>query len=112
MSETTANQPKTSPNAFGYFVLLFCILVPTIGTFVFFVILDHLSHERLAFGGAACVYLGSVILGLSSAKKFRECYGRAEFWTLITAVVLSGISGLVAAGAMILSYAAAGLHIQ
>ena len=111
MSDIVANQPKTS-SAFGYFVLSFCLLVPTIGTLVFFILLDHLSNERLAFGGAACVYLSSVILGLFNTKRFREHYGPAEFWALVVGIALSGVSSLVAAGTLLLSYVAAGLHIH
>jgi MFS family permease len=111
MSEIVVNQPRTS-SAFGYFVLSFCLLVPTIGTFVFFILLDHLGHERLALGLAACICMSSVILGLSSTKRFKTHYGHAEFWALIVGIVLSGVSGLAAAGTMILSYVAAGLHIH
>ena len=112
MSEIVANQPKTTSSAFGYFVLSFCLLVPTVGPLVFFILLDRLGHERLAFGVAACICLSSVILGLSSTKRFRKHFGRAEFWALIVGIVLSGVSGLAAAGTMILSYVAAGLHIH
>ena len=111
MSAIATHQPKTTCSALDYFVLSFCLLVPTIGTLVFFMLLDHLGHERLAFGVAACVYLSSVILGLFSSKRLRE-YGRAEFWALVAGIVLSGVSALVTAGAMILSYVAAGLHIH
>lgn len=106
-----ADQLKSASSAFGYFVLSFCLAVPTIGTIVFFILLDHFANERLAFGGMACVYLSSVILGLLSAKRFRQ-YGRAEFWALIVGIVLNGVSGLMAVGTMILSYVAAGLHIR
>jgi hypothetical protein len=112
MSEIVVNQPKATCGAFGYFVLSFCLLVPTIGTLAFFVLLDHLSNERLAFDGAACVYLSSVILGLFGIKRFRKCYGRAGFSALIVGIALSGISGLVAAGVLILSYVATGLNIH
>src|SRR5262249_10561126 len=112
MSEIVASQTKTTSSVFGYFVLSFCLLVPTVGTLVFFVLLDHASHERLAMGSAACVYLSSVALGLFSSKRLREYLGRAEFRALIVGIVLSGVSGIVAAGALILSYVAAGLHIH
>jgi len=112
MSEIVGNQPKTTSSPFDYIVLSLCLLVPTIGTFVFFILLDHLRHERLAFGGAASVYLSSLILGLSRTKRFREYHGRAEFWALIVGIALSGVSGLVAIGALILIYAAAGLNIH
>src|SRR5690242_2467933 len=108
MSDMAANQLKSASSAFGYFVLSFCLVIPTIGTIVFFILLDHFPNERLAFGGMACVYLSSVILGLLSAKRFKH-YGRAELWALIVGMVLSGASGLVAIGTMILSYVAAGL---
>jgi uncharacterized membrane protein YbhN (UPF0104 family) len=112
MSDIAVNQLKKTSGAFGYFVLSFCLLVPTIGTFVFFMLLEHLGHERLAFGVAACICLSSVILGLSNTNRFRNHYGRAEFRALIVGIVLSGVSGLAAAGTMILSYVAAGLHIH
>jgi undecaprenyl pyrophosphate phosphatase UppP len=112
MSEFVANQPKTTCSAFGYFVLSFCLLVPTIGTIALFALLDHLNNERLAFGGAACVYLSSVILGLFCIKRFRKYHERTDFWALIVGITLSGISCLVATGALILSYVAAGLNIR
>ena len=112
MNDIAANQPKTTSGPFGYFILSFCLLVPTIGTFVFFMLLDHLGDERLTIGGAACLDLSSVILGLFNTKRFGEHYGRAEFWALVVGIVLSGVSGLVATGVLILSYVAAGLHIH
>src|SRR5690349_19844209 len=109
MSEIVVNHPKT---AFDYFVLSFCLLVPTIGTLVFVILLDTFSDERLTIGIAACVYLSSAFLGLFKTKRFRQCYGRPEFWALIVGTVLCGVSSMVAAGALILSYAAAGLKIH
>jgi len=106
------NRSEASQGAFGYFVLSFCLLVPTIGTLALFLLLDHLRNDRLALGGAACVYLSSVILGLFSVERFRKHHRRADFSALMVGIVLSGVSGLVAAGALILSYAAARLHIQ
>ena len=111
MTEIAVNQPKTR-NAFDYFVLFFCLLVPTIGTLGLLVLLDRLSNERLVLCGTVCVYFSSVILGLFSAKRFRKNHGGADFWALIVGTVLSGISGLVAAGVLILSYVAAGLNIH
>ena len=72
MSEMGANAPKPTTSAFDYIVLPFCLLVPKIGTLVFFMLLNHLGHERLALGVASCAYLSSVILGLFSARRFRE----------------------------------------
>jgi hypothetical protein len=112
MSEIVVNHPKTTCSAFGYFVLSFCLLVPTIGTIALFVVLDYLSNERLALGGAICIYLSSVILGLFSVKSFRKYSGRADLWALIVGIALSGICGLATAGALIFSNVAAALNIH
>ena len=106
------NQPKRSPGAFVYFVLSFCLLVPTVGPLVFFIVLYHVENSQLAFGVAACVCLMSVILGLFGVKRFREYNRHAEFWFLIVGVALCGIVGLMAAGALLLVSAAAALHID
>ena len=77
MSEVTANQPKTTSAAFDYFVLSFCILVPTLGTLVLLALLDHLvGHEHVALGVIGFVYLSSVILGLYVSH-------HRDFWCLI-----------------------------
>ncbi len=93
MSEIVPNQSKTKSSAFDWFVLSFCLLVPTIGTLVFFILMDHLRNDRLAVGGAACVYLSSAILGLFSAKRFKVHHEPADFWALIVGIAMCGVSG-------------------
>jgi hypothetical protein len=112
MNEAGANQTKTMPLAFDYFVLTFCILVPTIGTLTFVLLLDYVSNGCLLLGGAIFVYLSSITLGLFNAKRFKNNHGRGETWTLIIFTGLSGISALVTIGVVILIYVAQGLHIQ
>ena len=110
MSEIPGNQSKTASGAFSYFVLSYCLLVPTIGTLASIILLDQMNEE-LALAGTACVYLSSIVLGSLNIKRFRKNYERAEFWALIVGIILSGLSCLVAVAVLILHRVAVGLRI-
>jgi len=105
------NESKTPSDALSYFVLLYCLLVPAIGTLVSVILMDHISEE-LALAGTICVYLSSITLGVLNLKMFKEYRDRLDFWALITGIILCGICCLVAIGALILRRAAVELHIH
>ena len=101
MNVTTDNQ-KTS-NAFGYFVLSYCLLVPFVGTIALFVALDR-ANNAFVFGGASAFYFSGVIIGLFNLKRIKN-YGSVEFWSSIAGIALSGICGMLSAGVCVICLA-------
>ena len=95
MNEITENKlPKTS-TALGYFILSYCLLVPTAGTLVFYLVSGNFDSPIPPFVAAICFYLSSVIVGLLGLTRFAMLFKREERWGLIVGIILSSICGLL-----------------
>ncbi len=92
------------------FVLVYCLLVPIVGTLVSLFLLNSIN-EDLAIAGTACLYLSSTVIGTLSLKRFRSNREPVEFWTLVVGLGLSSVCLLAAIAALIFHRAAIGLRI-
>ena len=92
---------KKRSDAFSYFVLSYCLLIPFVGTIALFITWDR-ANEALVFGSAALLYFSGVIVGLLNLKVIKA-HGLVEFWASVTGIILSGILGTLSAAACIIS---------
>jgi len=105
MDAIAENESRESPSARHYFVLSYCLLVPTAGTFMFFVSIDHINNDALGFLIASGVYLSSVVLGVLNMARFKKLTERENYWALVVGIILSSVCALLAIGACIFSFA-------
>jgi hypothetical protein len=112
VAPANGSESNTTSDPVDYAILSFCLLVPTVGTIAFFVLLDQVPNERVTLGVATAIYLSSFLLGVLNIKRFKAHHPRGKSWALMAGIALSGISGLVAGGALFLSSAAAALNLH
>jgi hypothetical protein len=110
MNEFPAKEPQPPSEALSCFILLYCLLVPIIGTLASLFLLN-LINEDLAIAGTACLYLSSVILGLFNVRRFKEYRDRVEYRTLVMGISLSCVCFLIAVAGLIFHLAAVKLRI-
>lgn len=110
MNDFPAKESQPPSEGLSCFVLMYCLLVPIVGTLVSLILLNFIN-EDLTIAGTACLYLSSVVLGVLYVRRFKEYRDRVEFWTLVVGTSLSGICFLVAVAALIFHQAAAALRI-